>query len=277
MNTPIREFRTLRATMQANTILEQELTAIEGFDTACALAERARTLLSTVTAPQPVPWPTTADDLTEQWLNDATTFDTASNHAQARRELLTAVAANAERDAVNKAQSAGVATLRNLHTRLVDTLEQVTNLKALSGVHTAADAIVRGPDAVKAWEALAELAVTYDHIRDAQKKLMTLFFAEQYARFGNKQSRDPLASELQARNLDAVWGSNWRDRTDTPWPSDPVEKLLWLARSNAMPWVPTPGQLNQAAKERLEEARAAASQTGVTLDRPPRPAVSIIG
>lgn len=262
------ELRALRAFAKSNTILDHELNALDGFDTNCELAQRARALRDTVTAPEPAPWPTTAAEVTDTWLDAATTFDAASADAQARRDLLSRVAATAEQQAFNVAELAGTAILQNLHTRLLDTLEKVRNLKGLSGVTTAADAIVKdhtestGRTSVDAWQTLTELSATYENIRDAQQKIMTLFFSEHLARYGSKTSPDPLASELHAQNLDAVWAPNWRDRTDTPWPADPVEKLLWLARSNAQPWVPTPGQLKRATRERIEEARTAPSQPG---------------
>ncbi|WP_370499763.1 hypothetical protein NWT09_22125 [Mycolicibacterium sp. jd] len=287
MSIGIREFRTLHDKMRSNTVLTQELAAIEGFDNACNLAERARTLLGTLTQPEPAPWPTTAAEVTEEWLNTAAAYDTTAAQSKARYDLLAAVVNQAEQDAVSRAERAGTCILQNLHIRLTDTIGQVRDLKALGGVLTASDAIVKdfnegaGRTSVDAWQTLTELSNTYEDIRDAQQKVMSLFFSEYIARYGTRRSADPLASELHAQNLDAAWGPNWRDRTDTPWPADPAEKLLWLARSNAQPWVPTPGQLKRTAKERLDEARATAGQqNNVTLSqaRPTKPAtVGIYG
>lgn len=262
----IREYRSLQREMQTNDILAQELEAIDGFTDACALAEQGRTLLDTIAQPEPVPMPTTAAEATEEWLNTAASFETTAAQSQARRNVLVTLITGAEQDAVFKAESAGPAMLRHLHDRLTDTLEQVRSLKNLSGVHTAADAIVKDHNdhsgAVEAWQALTALSAVYENIRDAQRRIMVLFFSHELAIHSNTQSRDPLASDLHAQNLDAVWAPNWRDRTDTPWPTDPVERVLWLARSNAQPWVPTPGQLKRVNQERIDEARARAATKG---------------
>ncbi|MCK5751503.1 MAG: hypothetical protein KAH46_02225 [Mycobacterium sp.] len=279
MSTGIREFRSLREAMRSNSILVEELTNLEGFNNDCAIADRARSLLSTVTQPDPVPWPTTATEVTEEWINATITFTTETEQATARAELITRVITAAEQDAVNKAELAGTAILHNLHTRLTNVINQVRELKGLSGVTTASEAIVKdhnddtGRTSIDAWQTLTTLSGEYENIRDAQHKIMVLFFSEHLARYGAKKSPDPLASELHAQNLDAVWATNWRDRTDTPWPADPVEKLLWLARSNAQPWVPTPGQLKRATQERIEEARTVTRQPGPTIAaaRPAKP------
>lgn len=39
-----------------------------------------------------------------------------------------------------------------------------------------------------------------------------------------------------------------------PWPSDPVQLMLWLVRSPADPWVPTPAQLEKLRTERTARA-----------------------
>ena len=62
---------------------------------------------------------------------------------------------------------------------------------------------------------------------------------------------DPLATDTTLRNLDQIFPA-WRepDTTHTtlsdapqadprPWPQDPISQLVWLATSEAQPWVPT--------------------------------------
>ncbi|SHY85547.1 Uncharacterised protein [Mycobacteroides abscessus subsp. bolletii] len=67
---------------------------------------------------------------------------------------------------------------------------------------------------------------------------------------------DELASDLMISNLDEVL-PGWRaPQTGTiriqgpapdrrPWPADPIEQLVWLALSDARPWIPTITELGK--------------------------------
>jgi hypothetical protein len=112
--------------------------------------------------------------------------------------------------------------------------------------------------------------VRYDDIRAAQSLVIDGDDLGRQYRQSAKSSYltdrgidDPLASDLAIANLDDLWPS-WRKPAafglDTrpvdgrPWPSEPVQQLVWLASGNAEPWVPTLGELDALAVERKTAA-----------------------
>jgi hypothetical protein len=101
----------------------------------------------------------------------------------------------------------------------------------------------------------------YDQIRIAQEWAMSgdLQFTSWRS---NYILDDPLATDIAIANLDQVFPA-WRepDSTDTtfsdapqddprPWPKDSLEQLIWLAASEAQPWVPTSADLSQLHAQR---------------------------
>jgi len=73
---------------------------------------------------------------------------------------------------------------------------------------------------------------------------------------------DPLADDTHIRNLDEVF-PGWRD-PDTrismqgtppdrrPWPTDPIEQLVWFVNGPADIWLPTTAELQRLHQQRIK-------------------------
>jgi hypothetical protein len=109
----------------------------------------------------------------------------------------------------------------------------------LAGVNLAEPGALLG-DAKRgtAYMTLQAADVRYGALREAHRHLM-----------GGRLDGDELG---WIRNAEALWraiGSGWvgrRQATAKPWPDHPLARLLWLATSEAEPWIPTPDELDEA-------------------------------
>jgi hypothetical protein len=138
----------------------------------------------------------------------------------------------------------------------------------LDGARTPTEAITIGVADV--WNELTALRQTYDEIRAAQDAVMNGDdLGRGYVQMAKSSYLtdvgfdDELTTDLALANLDDVFPT-WRqslqmglmDRRPLdvrPWPKDdPVSRLIWLATSDAAPWIPTLAQLDELAAERRE-------------------------
>lgn len=212
-------------------------------------------------AASPVPpAPSSADEL-DDWLQASITAADSRASTERHRLALKSLAGELTNGLDGFVFVHGNRMLTSLHTELRTVMDDVADVAdKLKGAHTATEAI-----AVKAenhWRALSVLREWYDEIRAAQD-LITFNVdpaAGQHAT--SEHLPDPLASDLAMSNVDDLI-PGWRQRDTryamggdlprrTPWPTDPVEQLVWLSTSTARPWVPTTDQLEQLNDERLD-------------------------
>jgi hypothetical protein len=163
---------------------------------------------------------------------------------------------------------------------LTTVMDQVADVvEHLDGARTPQQVIDAGVG--DAWRELSPLRDEYDQIRTAQEWAMSgdLQLTSPRSKY---LLDDPLATDTAIANLDDVFPA-WREPDNThstfstapqtdprPWPQDPVEQLVWLAASEAQPWVPTSTDLNWLHAERRKRAdpQSAAVHTNAVGQRP---------
>jgi hypothetical protein len=129
-------------------------------------------------------------------------------------------------------------------------------VECLNGARTPNEVIASGVGDV--WRELFPLRQSYDQIRQAQE--WALLGRDELINSRSRYVDDAHASDVMIRNLDDVLpGWNQPDTTfrisgdaprRQPWPADPIEMLVWLAHSDAEPWIPTIVQLAELHAER---------------------------
>ncbi len=100
-----------------------------------------------------------------------------------------------------------------------------------------------------AYAALRAASGRYSAIRTAQRHV--------YAISGAPQSGDHLFTEIE--NVRELWGDSWRGRRQTMWrpdPEHPLRRLIWLATSDARPWMPTANEADAVATRGQGRVRA---------------------
>lgn len=222
----------------------------------------------------PPAFSTAADDLNpfavgeihEEWVDAEIDRKDAQDRLQRRRAILSELRSSAESRASTAAQSINAQALAGYHDELMKLLDEVEELAGqLGGVDSAEAAIAldRGP----AWKRLSQLADDYAILRRAQRARVStdLIMRAQPAHGGGEEH----ASDLYIRNLDDIW-PEWRTggaangvsinhvggpaHRYEPWPTDPVQLLLWLATSQAEAWVPTAAELQRHWADRQKRA-----------------------
>ncbi len=169
-------------------------------------------------------------------------------------------AVNAAADAVLSAAYAFADELITDHLRPV--LEKVLST---AKEHAAVGATVPWTDPARAMEstdamresylAIRDAALLYGAIRDAQRVA--------YSLEGDPDNATTIFGEL--RNLPDVWPSfqmRGPGSPSAPWPTEPHLRLIWLATSEADPWMPTRGEALAAWEARLSKARPGMVQPG---------------
>lgn len=153
--------------------------------------------------------------------------------------------------------------LSALNDNLGTVLDVVRSLaKDLDGALTADQAVAAGKKASDAWRLLPSSKSDYDQIRTAQNIVMIETYPGENLRARSNNNGDPLARDTYLANLDEIWPT-WSvagmreeisgDRLQpAPWPVDELGQIVWLATSNAEPWVPTKQQLLDLWEERIE-------------------------
>lgn len=159
------------------------------------------------------------------------------------------------------------AILGSLAEDFAQLMAEVTNVATqLNGARNAAEAIAGNTE--DAWRQLPPLRDQYDQLRAAQRAVaLTAFEPHVLATSKSDYIEDELASDLAIANLDEIlpgWrrpdnraATNFGELSDRrPWPiDDPIEQLVWLAISDAEPWLPTAADLGALRAKR--QARAA--------------------
>ena len=230
------------------------------------LASDARRRLAALHADLPtVPaelHPLSAGAVTDEWVTATLDHQAAAARAHAEGSLLQGVITEAEVKARN-VQPNPAHLLRAYHAKLTSLMADVADIAGtIKGARTPDAAIAAGR--AEQWSRLTELASDYKRLRSAQKALMSNDIAQSARPTIEGEAH---ASDLYLRNLDDLWPT-WRQpsltprtihidgRTDRdePWPTEPVPLLIWLATSDAEPWIPTRNQLQELWAERANRA-----------------------
>lgn len=244
---------------RANKYYAKAVTAQPGYVEAVARRTKAQdkkrdVLFPVVSWPEP---PTDTNNDLDAYL-DAYLAAAEEEQTRSRRaDALDTVVGAAER-----AMRSAIDDPDRLLTVLADDLDELmTQLAAvvsqLNGATTPTEAIER--DSVNAWRELPALRREYDSLRHAQQLVM---LDDPHSAMNNRSDHldDPLASDLILRNLDQILPS-WREPDNRftmqgtppdrrPWPTDPIEQLVWFINSKAQVWLPTRGQLAELHRER---------------------------
>jgi hypothetical protein len=257
----------LMAKANANRYMHKALTSWPDYSRLVALRGKViqqQRALAPIPAALP---PTAADADFDAWLTEVASAANAQRDREVKHGALGDLLRDVDTGIVAIAEVHTETLLESLATDLTDLMADVkTVVSRLDGATTAAAAIANGT--ADAWRELPQLREEYDDLRDAQ---LTVMHAADFIHIQNAQSPhidDEMATDLALANLDELV-PGWRNPAPAhisisgtipdrrPWPTDPVEQLVWLAASNARPWVPTLAQLY-----RLQERRR-------TKDNPP--------
>lgn len=259
----------MNTTKTATTLAERidaMKTAVLGDDHAAmtVMADKAMALASAL-PPAPVNPerdPLTTGTLTAAWVDAEADRLAADARRTTKRNLLIGLARDARgrADAIRTTRTD--AMLSGLGDLLGDLVTEVRDLGTQMGGHvdTISAAVAAGHG--NQWQRLTALADDYAELRAEQERLTptgTLIAA----RPANGQP-DPVASDLFLADLDHLW-PYWRtphldpnvslsvlgDTRREPWPQDPAEQLLWIAR-HGQPWVPTAAQLADLNRQRQD-------------------------
>ena len=261
MTTPV-----VLAAAQQNRYLAEAISALPGYREALDVAGQAqRMMLGSLTAPPPS-GPLVSGTVSEEWVDQMIDHAAAVARAEQRRKVLLTLKLDAEGRAQGIYSANMNKMLAHLNSELTALLEQVSAVAdRLGGVGTAEQAIAR--DAGALWKQLTTLADEYGMLRDAQRQLMTGLVDYVIAARPPAGGEDH-ASDLYLRNLDELWPS-WRNPGQRgegvihidgtphryePWPTDRVQLLLWLVKSQAEAWIPTTKQLDRLREERTKRA-----------------------
>jgi hypothetical protein len=252
---------TIQWARQSNRYFADAVSALDGFDVAIGIAEDARKLLKDRTVDTAhVPSPLQTGTVSVDWLEAATAERMAMQRTEFERQVLLQLIDNADREAESIFSVGADEMLAHLNGELAAVVDAVTAAE-LDGATTAAQAVDRGT--AEAWRKLGPLVQRYDEIRRAQDTVMRQhpeYVARARSRFAD--TADNHANDLYIRNLDQVWAGwnkphNVVENVDgtphrfEPWPADPAERLLWLATSDAEPWCPTLGDLDELSARRI--------------------------
>lgn len=252
---------------ETNPFLAKQLDRLNRYNEFLDLADEAQDRLNTLQQVEPLPAefnPLQTGRISDEWV------DAVLDHTErvARQDLLFRTLSELRRDANANAKSIYLnntdTMLAGLHDDLQDMLREVDALAAdLDGADTAQAALAA--DKGTAWRRLTALVDDYRTLRLAQSSLMSNHMDYVTSARPAAGGEEP-ASDLHIANLDDLW-PNWskpggpqRINVDggkhryEPWPTDPVQFLLWLATSNAEAWIPTRRELDSLNHERLQKA-----------------------
>lgn len=205
--------------------------------------------------------PTPTNDDLDSWLDSIAQADTLERARAAKHEAISALIVECERtiqgaatlpDRLLESLSADMDALMN------DVAEAVGRL---DGARTAHDVLMKGGSAADVWRAeLPSLRASYDDIRQAQDWVLAGEERDIHSR--SKYLDDVLARDTAIANLDVIF-PKWRspaagiqtlmvgqEPDPRPWPTDPIEQLIWLSTSGARVWVPTTKQLDELNTKR---------------------------
>ncbi|WP_407686008.1 hypothetical protein [Mycobacterium sp. HUMS_1102779] len=268
-----------------NKYLAAALDELPGYRQALDVAEQARQALTALKPPETVPPelnPLSSGKVTSEWI-DATV---AHRSAAALHEQRRGVLIQLERDARSTASSSFRMNvnpaLAKLNAELTAVLNEVAAIAdELDGATTPAEAIDK--DLGAQWKRLPALHNDYRELREAQDRLMTAAPADYSMNARRKDGGgEDHASDLYIANLDEIW-PQWRGRGGVevikldgspnprrePWPTDPIELLLWLVTSGAKAWIPTLADLDQLRADRNARANPKPNTPVPGIRKPP--------
>ncbi|WP_285031969.1 hypothetical protein [Mycolicibacterium sp. lyk4-40-TYG-92] len=214
-------------------------------------------IISAPRTPSP-PTPTSGDQL-DEWLDAAITANDQKALADRRHAALTSLAGELTHTLDGILFVVGDRMLANLHDQLTTVMTAVATIaEKLDGADNANAAITQQVE--RHWRALPELRARYDSIRAAQGAISSSVDPDMHRNAISPHTPDELASDLMLANVDELvpgwriadtrWVASGYPERRTPWPTEPIEQLVWLATSDAQPWVPTTEQLEQLAEKR---------------------------
>lgn len=200
----------------------------------------------------------------DEWIDSVICNEDGRALAERKRQILQGLLrdARSRQQTVLQDPSIVARVLRVHHDELTKLLDQVKTISDTLGAVDNAEAAVAA-DLGPQWKQLAAFADEYDALRRSQASWTpTTDKAESVPTRGGEEH----ASNCYIRNLDEVW-PGWREPSLNPvrhqnvygerhryepWPVDRIQLLLWLVRSDAQPWAPTPAQLQTLRRERRE-------------------------
>ncbi|MEU3045097.1 hypothetical protein ABZ705_00980 [Streptomyces sp. NPDC006984] len=171
---------------------------------------------------------------------------------------------------VKKGADHGLRALRPFLDDLVN--EARPMVAALRGVHSAQNAIDRGPDTIAAWSSIADIVTRYATIRRAQHTITRVACGQDIkTSFGHLGFNQVFRVWSEIENVTEVW-PDWApgERSEAPWPvvyrgrpfevNHDREWVMWLLSNPTVRlWVPTVGELTQAYEAQRKDATARAT------------------
>jgi hypothetical protein len=261
---PVHMLRTRRQ----NKYLAAAIDSLGDYHQALQIVDQAEQMMLSLPAPAEVaePNPLVTGTVTEDWINQS--LDRAAEVArrEQRRLLLLGVKRDAEANALNVYNTNTNPILAQFDTELHGLLDQVRALAKQLGTATTPTLAIAN-DLGAQWKQLNALSADYALLRQAQLTVMAShndYIVSAHPIAGG----DDHASDLYLKNLDSLWPS-WRNPGQggeriinvdmsahryEPWPTDPTELLLWLATSDAEPWIPTTRELDALTAQRRRTA-----------------------
>lgn len=251
-------------------LVAQLLDDLDGYSAANATASRALELIKQIqaTAAPQVPVPTTADQITDEWLNGEVARRLGNRERDAKLDALNVIRFDNAQLATDLIDANLEVLIKGLAKHFDALLEEITTaVHNLNGAADASSAIETG--VAEHWAALIKLRPRYDKIRASQLLFYRDSTIDRLA-CGEGQSliRDPEARLYFHRRLDDV-APRWRggvervgpsDKlqfdSELPWPNDPIERLVWCVRVDSGMWLPTPAEVKQLLSSRTVEPPA---------------------
>ncbi|GJO37402.1 hypothetical protein NJB1604_02120 [Mycobacterium marinum] len=241
-------------------------TVLPQYPVLVAIAARARALaLETRNATPAFSWPATAEDFNDDWIEHEIARRRAITENESRLSVFNDIEHNVRCEIHDLIDDNATALITALAQQFDNLLDRLADAVAELGehVHTAADAITAGT--TQAWKQIAEMVAEYQDIRTVQTRLYrgctTVAIDELRCGDQNPAVTNPEARVYFHSNI-ATIAPNWQGgRTDNgaiidatyPWPTGPIERLVWLVRSDSGMWCPTPAEL----RDHLTNAPAA--------------------
>lgn len=246
---------------RTNTALAAALATVPEWGKTLDLRAAVQHKLENLTGTTQPPTPTSADQI-DAWLTGAIAATDAQALTDRQHRALQSLSGELTHSLDSIVFVHGDVMLTALHTQLADVMKDVaTAADKLEGADNANAAITARVE--KYWRALPELRARYDNIRVAQAAINVAIDPTLQQSATSRYLDDPLASDLVLANVDQLvpgWrgpdpnyhvGSGTSPRR-APWPTEAIEQLLWIATSDAEPWVPTTDQLDQLNEQRLK-------------------------
>ncbi|MDC8973990.1 hypothetical protein [Mycobacterium marinum] len=212
------------------------------------------------------PWPATASEVTDTWLTGEVERRHTLEAHQERAKILAELIIDSRQQASTLIEEHAEQLMSALDARLQALVAHAEPaVQALDGATTAAQAIKA--NAAEHWNTVAELRPQYDEIRSVQRNLYQYVLQFDMLPFGDGiPSAHPEARIYYHRNLDDI-APQWRGWTtngvqhlpEYPWPTDPVERLVWFVRNNSGMWCPGRFQMHNDVPRRYSLAERTAA------------------